>query len=213
MDRPSCQVRPKVDCPQEASGLAVSRHMVRDTEGCHTGSPPAGHAPAGGTVGRLVCDTCKKRGTGIGYDGFRHIRGTKLHAAIDAGGMPVALAAGPANRHESTRLVDVIEGARGMTGDASVEVRSVHADRGYDTDLIRSYLSARGIRDAISRRAIGSTRAAGNKRDPVRYVVERFFAWLKCGFGRLAVRHERRAENCLALAGMASFVMYFRILG
>ena len=127
--------------------------------------------------------------------------------------MSVALAAGPANRHESTRLIGIIEDVRAVAADAGMTIRSVHADRGYDTDLIRSYLGARGMRDCIPRRAIGAGRAKGNRKDAVRYVVERFFAWLKCGFGRLSVRYERNQDNYLALANIASFMMYFRILG
>ena len=127
--------------------------------------------------------------------------------------MPVALAAGPANRHESTRLIGLIEDAQKVAADAGMAIRLVHADKGYDTDLIRSYLGARRMQDCIPRRAIGPGRAKGNRKDAVRHVVERFFAWLKCGFRRMSVRYERSQENYLALANIASFMMYFRVLG
>ncbi|MCE2614428.1 MAG: transposase, partial [Nitrosopumilus sp. (ex Thoosa mismalolli)] len=52
-----------------------------------------------------------------------------------------------------------------------------------------------------------------NRRDAVRYVVERFFSWLKNGFHRLRIRYERKSENYLAFANIASFMMYFRVLG
>jgi hypothetical protein len=51
-----------------------------------------------------------------------------------------------------------------------------------------------------------------NNYNMTRYVVERFFAWLKCGFGRLAIRYERITEIYLALIDIASFLMYWRVL-
>ena len=45
-----------------------------------------------------------------------------------------------------------------------------------------------------------------------RYVVERFFAWLKNGFHRTKIRYERNAENYLGLINIASFLMYCRVL-
>ncbi|MCE2614337.1 MAG: hypothetical protein LVO36_00380, partial [Nitrosopumilus sp. (ex Thoosa mismalolli)] len=34
--------------------------------------------------------------------------------------------------------------------------------------------------------------------DAVRYVVEKFFSWLKNGFHRLRIRYERKLENYLS---------------
>ena len=47
-----------------------------------------------------------------------------------------------------------------------------------------------------------------NDYSKTRYVVERFFAWLKCGFHRMAIRYERRAENYFGLVNIASIMMY-----
>jgi hypothetical protein len=44
------------------------------------------------------------------------------------------------------------------------------------------------------------------------YVVERFFAWLKCGFHRTRIRYERLAENYLAFLNIVSIMMYWRVL-
>ncbi len=46
-----------------------------------------------------------------------------------------------------------------------------------------------------------------------RYVVERFFAWFKNGFHRARIRYEMIADNYLGFIHIASFLMYFRILG
>lgn len=127
--------------------------------------------------------------------------------------MPVALRIGPANRHDSTRLMDLVESARRTAGATGQRVRSVHADKGYDTVMTRTYLNARGISDCIPHRRIGKRAEGTGVRDTVRYVVERFFSWLKSGFRRLQVRYERNSENYLAFANIASFMMYFRVLG
>ena len=106
---------------------------------------------------------------------------------------------GPANRHESTKFIDVMEDVRKMTGKNAKEIRSVHADSGYDTKVIRNYLRAREMADCIPHRQIGNWKGSMSQRDTVRYVVERFFAWLKNGFHRLRIRYERKSENYLEL--------------
>jgi len=45
-----------------------------------------------------------------------------------------------------------------------------------------------------------------------RYVVERFFAWLKCEFQRLIIRYKRKSENYLAFLNIASFLMCCKVL-
>jgi hypothetical protein len=47
-----------------------------------------------------------------------------------------------------------------------------------------------------------------NNYNKTRFVVERFIAWLKCGFHRTRIRYERKAENYIA-----SIMIYWRILG
>jgi len=45
-----------------------------------------------------------------------------------------------------------------------------------------------------------------------RFVVKRFFGWLKNGFHRTGIIYERNCENCPALVSVASFLMYCRVL-
>jgi len=51
-----------------------------------------------------------------------------------------------------------------------------------------------------------------NNYNKTRFTVERFFAWLKCGFHRTRIRYERLAENYLGFINIASFLMYCRVL-
>ena len=46
-----------------------------------------------------------------------------------------------------------------------------------------------------------------------RYVVERFFAWLKNGFHRTRIRYEKNAQNYLVFVIISSIMMYWRVLG
>ena len=81
---------------------------------------------------------------------------------------------------------------------------------------IRNYLKNKNINDCISFRK-NSNKAAKKKSyrkyNKIRYVVERFFAWLKNGFRRrTTIRYKRVAENYLGLVNIASFLMYCRVL-
>ena len=136
--------------------------------------------------------------------------------AVDNNGLPVSIIAGPANQHDSTRFIDVIENISGYLDDDAIEqIVSVYADKGYDSKYIRNYLRNRNIACRIpyktnSKLVQNNTRSNYNK---TRFVVERFFAWLKNGFHRTRIRYERIADNYLGFVYLASIMMYWRILG
>ncbi|MGC0407712.1 transposase [Streptomyces sp. SAI-163] len=75
---------------------------------------------------------------------------------------------------------------------------SLFADRGYDHDIYRDQVRARGIVPAIARRGTLNGTGLGT----YRWVVERSFAWLH-GFRRLRIRWERRADIHEALLRLA----------
>lgn len=86
---------------------------------------------------------------------------------------------------------------------------AVYADKGYDSASIREYLKNRSIVPHIPFRKnnnLQSKNKSYKKYNKVRYVVERFFAWLKNGFHRTRIRYERNAENYLGLINIASFL-------
>lgn len=122
-----------------------------------------------------------------------------------------------ANEHDSTRLIDVMKNIDySLDDDAIQQIKKVYADKGYDAKHIRKYLMSRNIRDCIPYRNYKTNTKETSKQNnynKTRYVVERFFAWLKCGFRRLIIRYERIAENYLGLINIASFLMYCRVLG
>jgi len=122
----------------------------------------------------------------------------------------------PANIHDSTKFIDVMENiSEYLDDDAIDQIISVYADKGYDADTIRNYLKSRNIVSCISKRnfKIKSERTSSHTNyNKTRYVVERFFAWLKNGFHRIRIRYERIVDNYLAFVNIASFLMYCRVL-
>lgn len=104
-----------------------------------------------------------------------------------------------------------------LNEDAIKQIVSVYADKGYDARFIREYLRNRNIADCIPYRNF-KTKKSNQIKDhdnynKTRYVVEQFFAWLKCGLHRTRIRYERKAENYLGLINIACIMMYWRVLG
>ncbi len=95
------------------------------------------------------------------------------------------------------------------------EIVAVYADKGYDAKYIRNYLGNRDIACCIPYKINSKFILQNNMQNSynkTRFVVERFFAWLKNGFHRTRIRYEKIAENYLAFVNIASFLMYCRVL-
>ena len=102
-----------------------------------------------------------------------------------------------------------------MDDDGTIkQIASVYADKGYDSTAIRNYLKNRNpiARIPLRKNGKSSENKSHKKYNSVRYVAEGFFGWLKNGFHRTGIRYERRCENCPAFVGIASFLMYCRVL-
>ncbi|MBS7627616.1 transposase [Candidatus Bathyarchaeota archaeon] len=71
----------------------------------------------------------------IGYDGFKHRKGSKIHACVDEGSMPLSIALGAGNGHDSKRIDELLEGLKEAP-------KELYADSAYDTEAIRYRLSS-----------------------------------------------------------------------
>ena len=135
---------------------------------------------------------------------------------MEQNGLPISIVVGSANQHDSTRFIDTMENISDYLDDESIkEIISVYADKGYDAKTIRDYLKLKNIVPCIPKRNFKTNNnddSNQNKYNKTRFVVERFFAWLKNGFHRTRIRYERLAENYLGLIHIASFLMYCRVL-
>ncbi|WP_375710447.1 IS5 family transposase [Propionibacterium freudenreichii] len=136
--------------------------------------------------------------------------GSKHHLIVDANGTPLQVSVTGGNRHDVTQLlplVDALPAIRGVVGRPRRKPRRLYADRGYDYDLYRRRLRARGITPKIARRGVAHGSGLGKKR----WVVERSFAWLH-QFKRLRTRYERQADLHLGLLHLACAIICWRKL-
>jgi len=65
----------------------------------------------------------------IGHDGFKRITGTKIHVAVEQNGLPVSIVCSPANIHDSTKFIDVMENISEFIDDYMIQqIVTVYAD-------------------------------------------------------------------------------------
>jgi transposase len=125
----------------------------------------------------------------------------------DGNGIPLAAALTPANAHDVTQLVplvDAIPPVRGHRGRPRQRPQRVQGDRAYDSEPHREQLRRRGIEPVLAKRNTGHGSGLGI----YRWVVERSLSWLH-QFRRLRVRCERRADiheafltlGCIVICG------------
>ena len=86
--------------------------------------------------------------------------GSKLHLAVDATGIPLAVLLTAANHNDATlfeALLDDIPAVRTPTGRRRCRPDNVHADKAYDHRRCRAYLRRRRIMARIARRGVDSS--------------------------------------------------------
>ncbi|MDT7877836.1 MAG: transposase [Candidatus Caldarchaeales archaeon] len=124
----------------------------------------------------------------VGYDGFKHRKGTKIHVCVDRDSMPLSIAIGPGNEHDSKKLLELVEGLDGKPG-------QLYADAAYDTESIRRGLESMDIEPNIPVNPRNGRKPRPYNTELYRRMgsaVERFFGWLK-SFRRITIRYERLA--------------------
>ena len=129
---------------------------------------------------------------------------TKIHALVDANGLPITLKLTEGQAHDGRSAVDMLE----TIGDDQILL----ADRAYDSDALRHSLAERGAWANIKP-------LANRKNIPVfsaflyryRNLVERFFNKLK-HFRAVATRYEKHDANYLALVKLASARIWMRFM-
>jgi transposase len=113
-------------------------------------------------------------------------RGIKRSVAVDASGIPLAVVSAPANRHDSPLLPETLDAVG--TLDLLVEGASIRLDRGYDSELTRERLRARGLIPEISEKGKPAPLNATG-----RWPVERTNSWQNA-HKKLVWCTERRAR-------------------
>ena len=127
---------------------------------------------------------------------------TKIHALVDANGLPVVLKLTPGQAHDGRSARDMLD----TLGEGNILL----ADSAYDSDALREAMQERGAWANIKPLAHRKTTLAFS---PFLYryrnCVERFFNRLK-HFRAIATRFEKHAENYLALVKLAAIRIWLR---
>ncbi|TLY01830.1 MAG: IS5 family transposase, partial [Thaumarchaeota archaeon] len=160
----------------------------------------------------------QKRGELIGYDGYHRKKGTKVHVAVTPASLPVSVMIGRGNEHESRKLIPLMEGvsvkAPHRRGRPRKRPWRVHADKNYDTFLVRLYLQRRHIRANIPSRSRKKRQGRPTIFDEhalkkTRYTVERFFSWMK-SFRRIDTRYDRLVSSFMGFIRIACSLILMR---
>jgi transposase len=128
-------------------------------------------------------------------------RNSKLNAVTNSKGKLVNLKLVPGNESDMRTATEVLGEVDGLV---------VLADRGYDSDAIRQYISSNGGFPNIPgrknrKKAPFYVKEVGRRR----HVVENFFARIK-RFRRVSTRYDRLAETYLSFVFLASLMDWIR---
>src|SRR5271157_983937 len=128
---------------------------------------------------------------------------TKIHALVDASGLPIALKLTEGQAHDGRAACDMLGSLQ--AGDILL------ADRAYDSDALREDLAARGawanVKPMPNRRRVPAFSSFLYR---YRNLVERFFNKLK-HFRAVATRYDKSPENFLASVKLASVRIWMRV--
>ncbi len=127
---------------------------------------------------------------------------TKIHALVDALGLPILLKLTEGQAHDGRSAADMLDGL----GEGCILL----GDRAYDSDAMRASLAARGAWACVKPMP-GRVRIPAFSPFLYRYrnLVERFFSKLK-HFRAVATRYDKRDDNFLASVQLASIRIWLR---
>ncbi len=127
---------------------------------------------------------------------------TKIHALVDALGLPILLKLTQGQAHDGRSADDMLDGL----GAGCILL----ADRAYDSDAMRANLANRGawacVKPMPNRKNIPAFSSFLYR---YRNLVERFFNKLK-HFRAVATRYDKRDDNFLASVQLASIRIWLR---
>ena len=127
--------------------------------------------------------------------------GTKIHAVVDALGLPVRFVLGPGQQNDMAPACDLI---RGLVG------KQVLADRAYDADSLGDLVRAQGGEPVIPpRRHRKGPRHYDVTAYRQRWGIEGFFARLK-QWRCIATRYDKLAANFRGFIKLASIMLWLK---
>ncbi len=127
---------------------------------------------------------------------------TKIHALVDARGLPINFVLTPGQAHDLLGAADLLS----ALGEGDVLL----GDKAYDANWLRQQIEAQGAAPNIPDKSNRKDKHCFSKTlYKERNLVERFFNKIK-HFRRIATRYEKHAENYLAMIKLASFRIWMR---
>ena len=127
---------------------------------------------------------------------------TKIHALVDAEGLPIALKLSEGQAHDGRSARDML--------DSLIEGQILLADRAYDSDELRQSIEKQGawanIKPMPNRKNVPAFSPFLYR---YRNLVERFFNKIK-HYRSVATRYDKRADNFLAGVKLASLRIWMR---
>ena len=127
---------------------------------------------------------------------------TKIHALVDADGLPIRLSLTPGQASD-------VHGAQALLNDLR-RGSVVLADKGYDADWIREMIEAQEAAPNIPDKSNRKVRHCFSKvLYKERNKVERFFNKIK-HYRRVATRYEKLGDNFLAMVKLAAIRVWLR---
>jgi len=127
---------------------------------------------------------------------------TKIHAVVDALGLPVDVRLTGGNRNDITQAEDLMK---------DKAPRKLIGDKGYDSDAFRNMLAEKGVEPVIPPREKRSNPASYDEEAYTeRHLVENFFLKIKF-FRGIATRYCKTASIFLNLVKIACILAWVRI--
>ena len=127
---------------------------------------------------------------------------TKIHALVDANGLPVVLKLTEGQAHDGRSAADMLG--------TLTEGQVLLADRAYDSNALRTAVAEQGAWPNIKPMATRLTKPVfSSYLYRYRNRVERFFSKLK-HYRAIATRYEKHASNYLALVKLAATRIWLR---
>jgi transposase len=129
---------------------------------------------------------------------------TKIHALVDANGLPILLKITPGQAHDGRSAADMFDSL--TPGDVLLE------DRAYDSDALHSEMTKRGVQANVRLMPQRVRKPPFNASlYKLRNAVERFFSKIK-HYRAIATRYEKHPENYLALIKLASARIWMKFM-
>lgn len=177
-----------------AKALRAARRQRRHPRGTRHRLHPHQGPPLGPRV--------EKKGDAIQAVGrSRGGRTSKIHALADHLGRPVAFTLTPGNIADISVAKDLL--------DTLAPPKRLLADKAYDADSLRNWLSSRRVQAVIPSNA---TRRTPYPLDKTAYrrrnLIERMFCRLK-DWRRIATRYDRTARNFLSAVALAATLSFW----